>query len=422
MTFLNRPKISIGALLVLAFVFAHTPTVLAQNKHVLPLFISASHQTLQGFVRIINLSERGGTVTIHAIDDSGNPSDPVTLSLSARATRHFNSDDLKDGNPDKGLSRGVGSGQGNWRLELDTDLDIDPLAYTRPRGDGFLTSTHDVVAQDEPMRWRVPIFNPGDNAEQHSWLRVVNTSGVDAEVVVRGLDDRSAPPPGGEVSFTLPANAARMLSAKALEEGSSENGFEFDGSFGDGSGKWQLFVSADQPILVMSLLLSESGNLTNLSTSSALPTPTPTPNPAEQRMVPVSVDGQTIRLVVRVFRPDGNGPFPTLIFHHGSTGYGNQPLRFTRFWQPDSVIQYFVSRGWSVVLPSRRGRGAGRREATTRVSVPIAVRDIPLIPRTRCRVPIEPSPTSMPLPTSFVRGRSSMQTGCSSADSPEAAY
>ena len=59
MTFLNRPKISIGALLVLAFVFAHTPTVLAQNKHVLPLFISASHQTLQGFVRIINLSERG---------------------------------------------------------------------------------------------------------------------------------------------------------------------------------------------------------------------------------------------------------------------------------------------------------------------------------------------------------------------------
>ena len=355
MTFLNRPKISIGALLALAFVFAHTPAVLAQNKHVLPLFISASHQTLQGFVRIINLSERAGTVTIRAVDDSGKRFDAVTLSLDAEATRHFNSNDLRDGAPEKGLSGSVEDGEGNWRLELDTDLDIDPLAYTRPRGDGFLTSTHDVVAQYEPMRWRVPIFNPGDNAEQHSWLRVVNTSGVDAEVVVRGLDDRSAPPPGGEVSFTLPANAARMLSAKALEEGSSEDGFEFDGSFGDGSGKWQLFVSADQPILVMSLLLSESGNLTNLSTSSALPTPTP--NPAEQRMVPVSVDGQTIRLVVRVFRPDGNGPFPTLIFHHGSTGYGNQRLLFPQFWQPDTVIRYFVGRGWSVVLPSRRGRG-----------------------------------------------------------------
>ena len=124
-----------------------------------------------------------------------------------------------------------------------------------------------------------------------------------------------------------------------------------------GRGKWQLFVSADQPILVMSLLLSEAGNLTNLSTSTTLSPPTPTPPSAEQRLVPVSIGGRTVRLVVRIFRPDGNGPFPTLIFHHGSTGYGNEPLRFTQFWQPDTVIRYFVGRGWSVVLPSRRGRG-----------------------------------------------------------------
>ena len=359
MAYLKRPEISIGTLLAVAFAFAHTPAVLAQNKHVLPLFISASHQTLQGFVRITNLSERAGTVTIHAIDDSGERFGPVTLSLDAEATRHFNSDDLRDGASEKGLSGSIEDGEGNWRLDLDTDLDIDPLAYTRPRGDGFLTSTHDVVAQDESMRWRVPIFNPGNNAEQHSWLRVVNTSDADARVAVRGLDDRGAPPPEGEVSFTLPAHAARMLSAKSLEEGSSEAEFEFDGSFGDGSGKWQLFVSADQPILVMSLLLSESGNLTNLSTSTAspTPTPTPTPSPVEQRMVPVSIDGQTVRLVVRIFRPDGDGPLPTLIFHHGSTGYGNQSLLFPRFWQPDTVIQYFVGRGWNVVLPSRRGRG-----------------------------------------------------------------
>ena len=35
---------------------------------------------------------------------------------------------------------------------------------------------------------------------------------------------------------------------------------------GDGSGKWRLFVSADRPIQVMSLLYSRpTGNLTNLS-------------------------------------------------------------------------------------------------------------------------------------------------------------
>ena len=285
--------------------------------HTLPLFISASHQALQGFVRIINRSDRDGSVTIHAVDDAGDRFGPVTLSLKAKATQHFNSDDLRDGAPEKGLSGSIedgqgnwrlssptvnlnrtrlrlenlvfyganacsdrkvmqlagglsGSiedGQGNWRLELETDLDIDPLAYTRPRGDGFLTSSHDVVAEVESMRWLVPIFNPGNNTAQHSWLRVANTSGTDTEVVIEGLDDRGAAPPGNEVRFTLPPNAARMLSAKALEEGASESDFEFDGSFGDGSGKWQLFVSADQPIQVMSLLLSQSGHLTNLSST-----------------------------------------------------------------------------------------------------------------------------------------------------------
>ena len=226
--------------------------------HTLPLFISASHQTLQGFVRIINRSDRDGSVTIHAVDDAGDRFGPVTLSLKAKATQHFNSDDLRDGAPEKGLSGSIEDGQGNWRLELETDLDIDPLAYTRPRGDGFLTSSHDVVAEVESMRWHVPIFNPGNNTAQHSWLRVANTSGTDTEVVIEGLDDRGAAPPGNEVRFTLPPNAARMLSAKALEAGSSGSDFEFDGSFGDGMGKWQLFVSADQPVQVMSLLLSES--------------------------------------------------------------------------------------------------------------------------------------------------------------------
>ena len=348
----GRFNVTLGSVLSLALLLAQSPVALAQNKHTLPLFVSASHQTLQGFARIINLSDRDGEVTIHAIDDTGQRFGPVTLSLEAKKTRHFNSDDLRDGNSDKGLSGGVGSGQGNWRLEFDTDLDIDPLIYTRPRGDGFVTSTHDVVAEGESMRWRVSFFNPGSNTAQQSWLRVVNTSGVDAEVTVEGLDDNGTAGTG-MVSFDLPADGARMLSAEELEQGSDDSTFE--GRLGDGHNKWQLFVSADQPIQVMSLLLSESGHLTNLSTSSARPSPAP--NPAEHRMVPVSIGGQRVRLAVRIFRPNGEGPFPTLIFHHGSTGFGTQPLRFPRFWQPDTVVNFFVDRGWSVVLPSRRGRG-----------------------------------------------------------------
>ena len=260
----GRFNIIHGVLLSLALSLVQTPAALAQNKHTLPLFVSASHQTLQGFARIINLSDRDGEVTIHAIDDTGERFGPVTLSLEAKKTQHFNSDDLKDGNTDKRLSGGVGTGQGNWRLELETNLDIDPLIYTRPRGEGFITSTHDVVAQGESMRWRVPFFNPGSNTAQQSWLRVVNTSGIGTAVTIEGLDDDGAA--GVDVvRFDLAADAARTLSAQDLERGSSDS--TFAGRLGDGEGKWQLFVSADEPIQLMNLLFSDSGHLTNLSTS-----------------------------------------------------------------------------------------------------------------------------------------------------------
>ena len=61
--------------------------------------------------------------------------------------------------------------------------------------------------------------------------------------------------------LTLPAGAAHLLTAEELEQGSDD----FSGRFGAGSGKWQLFVSADRPIQVMSLLRSPTGELTNLS-------------------------------------------------------------------------------------------------------------------------------------------------------------
>ena len=237
------------------------PVALAQNAHTLPLFMSASDTARQGFVRIINRSDRSGTVTIHAIDDSGQKADPVDLTLAAGQTVHFNSGDLENGAPGKGLSDNIGTGEGNWRLNLETDLDIEPLAYIRTPEDGFLTAIHD-VAQGESMRWHVPIFNPGRNNNQKSSLRVINTSGIETEVEIEGLDDQGTPA-GDDVRFTLPADAARLYSAQELEAGHSD----FEGSLGTGSGKWQLFVSANRPIQVMSLMSTPTGHMTNLSST-----------------------------------------------------------------------------------------------------------------------------------------------------------
>ncbi len=77
----------------------------------------------------------------------------------------------------------------------------------------------------------------------------------------------------------------------------------------------------------------------------------------ERTMMPVTVDGEQVRLAVITYKPPGAGPFPTLIFHHGSTGTGKDPSWFARPYEPFALAYWFVSRGWAVVLPSRRGRG-----------------------------------------------------------------
>ena len=231
--------------------------------HTLPLVMPASSMNRRGFVRINNHSNRSGTVRIHAIDDSGRRFGPVSLSLDAKEGMGFSSQDLERGNPEKGLPAGVGDGTGNWRLELRTTLDIEPLAYVRTP-DGFLTSMHDVVAREgTSLRYRVPIFNPASNRSLSSRLRLINPGARDAGITIDGVDARGNAPPGGQVRLTLPAGAARTLSAQQLEEGDPDS----SGRFGDGEGKWQLFVSSSVPIEVMNLMQTRSGHLANLSTS-----------------------------------------------------------------------------------------------------------------------------------------------------------
>ena len=77
----------------------------------------------------------------------------------------------------------------------------------------------------------------------------------------------------------------------------------------------------------------------------------------EQTMIPATVDGESVKLATIIYRPDGAGPFPTAIFHHGSTGRGNDPSRFSRLQDPTALAEWLVARGWVVVAPSRRGRG-----------------------------------------------------------------
>jgi len=77
----------------------------------------------------------------------------------------------------------------------------------------------------------------------------------------------------------------------------------------------------------------------------------------EARLVPVTLDGERVRLQMRVYEPANGAPAPTLVFNHGSTGRGTDPAIFTRPLDFPDVARFFVARGWAVVIPARRGRG-----------------------------------------------------------------
>ncbi|PZP93315.1 MAG: hypothetical protein DI587_29035 [Variovorax paradoxus] len=67
--------------------------------------------------------------------------------------------------------------------------------------------------------------------------------------------------------------------------------------------------------------------------------------------------GEQVTLEMVTFKPAGQGPFPTLVFNHGSTGMGDDPSLFTATVTSPALAKYFNDRGWMVVFPQRRGRG-----------------------------------------------------------------
>ena len=104
---------------------------------------------------------------------------PVTLRMAGRRTVTLTSDDLESGNAAKGLRTGLGAGEGDWRLVLESELNLDVFAYARSQ-DGVISTAHNVAATGG-RRHHVPFFNPAGDAPagetgQQNRLRLVNPS------------------------------------------------------------------------------------------------------------------------------------------------------------------------------------------------------------------------------------------------------
>ena len=228
------------------------------------LFLAAGNALHEGRLRITNRSA-AGKIRIHGVDDTGQTFGPVSMRTGGRRTVTLTSSDLETGNAAKGLPIGLGTGEGDWRLVLESELNLDVFAYARSQ-DGVVSTAHNVAAEGG-RRHHVPFFNPGGETGQQSRLRLVNPSRGDAQVLIRAWDDTGDAAPERAVSLTVAPGASTSLSAESLEDGARE----LSGNLGEGQGGWRLDVQADRDIQVMSLAENAAGHLTNLSTTSVRP-------------------------------------------------------------------------------------------------------------------------------------------------------
>ena len=242
--------------------------VLVDGTHLVPVFLPGGSLFGESFARVINRSTEAGEVSIEAVDATGERYGPVTLAIDAEQTAYFTATDLELGNAAKGLPSGVGYGDGDWRLELRSTLDLDVSAYLRKLEVGLeLVSGMNAMAPEAYARHSVFTFNPGSNTGRASKLRLLNPSAKMARALIEGTDDSGET---ASVAVTVPAGGSRDFTAAALEAGDGDG--IANGGLGDGAGKWRLTATSYDGVHVLNLIESAT-QATNLSSSAPAGSP-----------------------------------------------------------------------------------------------------------------------------------------------------
>lgn len=273
------------------------------ESELLPFFPSARmHDDIgyQGFVRLVNHGLEGW-VGVVARTDNG-MEDEIDVFVPGDSAVHFNSEDLEQGNPSKGIYYGGIDEQrartsGLWSLCVDErGRDIKATSYVRSN-DGFLTEAtlpvqghrieppcikSSLAHLDLCARWMVPIFNPGYNENQISFLRLLNNTDEAITVEIRGTrgdGSKTYCEDDHRVLFSLERSQGVTLESRELETGRGLGGLTRVegkplGLIGRARGKWSIEVFAKtefpEELVVMNLLYAPRTDLGGQSGSSVV--------------------------------------------------------------------------------------------------------------------------------------------------------
>ena len=164
------------------------------TRHHIPYFLSTNHDSLHSVIRLTWAScSSKPNFLIRAYDDSGVFRGMLDIPWSEGPRGcgeivEFNSDDLENGNLDKGII-GIGQGEGDWQLFIEADAPYVSVSSYVSTEDGFLITMHDTVPfYDYRDSYHVTTFNFAD-AVHESRLRIINPNDTPIFVSIMGQWD-----------------------------------------------------------------------------------------------------------------------------------------------------------------------------------------------------------------------------------------
>ena len=213
-------------------------------------------------LRLINPGAERTEVRIEGIDDEGqSPGEAVVLSLDGGASRTLSAKELEAGT---GVSGGLGTGKGKWRLVVSADAPIEVL-NTLSTPTGHLTNISTVpeyAESDDDGTHRIGLFPSAADAQgRQGFARIINHSDSDGEVDIDAYDDDGKH--YGPLMLAIDAGETVHFNSDDLETGNAGKGLE--GSTGPpDKGNWRLELSSTLELQVLSYIRTSDGFLTSM--------------------------------------------------------------------------------------------------------------------------------------------------------------
>lgn len=229
------------------------------ENSVFTLFSSLNETSQRSsLIRFINSSNELGYVNLNITDEGTYPYEAIQFELQGNSTLQLNARDIETGNPRLGLDEGLGYGIGDWRIRVDSELDLRVATLIQSE-DGFVSSVHELEF-DGAHSPNMVFWDWGSFSRLENRLVLTNPNAQTVFVEVTGMG-RTGEFVSDVLRFQIEPGQARQLTRFDLATNQLGVPNSVDYEIED----WQLQIRSDRPLMVRNLIEGLDGRISVLS-------------------------------------------------------------------------------------------------------------------------------------------------------------